>query len=58
MNNYNNITFTEEPFKRDSKYFIYNNNNQTEWINKVAKKAARQISEQLRSSNSSKEIKK
>lgn len=49
MSNYlNNTNYAVEPAKADSRYSLHEENEQSQWINKVAKQAARLISEQIK----------
>lgn len=48
MNNYNsNNSYVDRPILSDSRYIIYNEQNQSQWINSIAKQAAKLISDQL-----------
>ena len=48
MNNYNsNNSYVDRPILSDSRYIIYNEQNQSKWINSIAKQAAKLISDQL-----------
>ena len=59
MNNYlNNTTFAKESSKSWSRYLSCEEKHQRQWINQVAKQAAKLISEQIKESgNQSKESK-
>ena len=59
MNNYlNNTSFAKELSKSGSSYLSYEEKRQKQWINQVAKQAAKLISEQIKESgNQSKKSK-
>ena len=56
MNNYNsNTSFAENTVKTDSRYIkCCEKQQQSQWINRVAKQAAKLISDQLKNSNAEK----
>ncbi len=52
MNNYNsNNSYVDQPILSESRYIIYNEQNQSQWIDSIAKQAAKLISDQLKCTN-------
>lgn len=52
MNNYlNNNSFSGESNKNESRYSVCEDKNQAQWINRVARQAAKLISQQIKESN-------
>ena len=59
MSNYNNNTsFGEQSAWSESRYIICGEQKQSQWINSVAKQAAKLISDQLKNSNAPENTKK
>ena len=53
MSNYlNNVNYAVEPTKSESRYSIHEEDKQNQWINQIAKQAAKLISEQIEISDS------
>lgn len=51
MSNYLNNNSFSGGFKNESRYSVCEEKNQTQWINQVAKQAAKLISEQIKESD-------